>query len=204
MAGLEKLSIVIPTFGRPDFVRRQISYWSNCAVTVHIMDGSPISLIQTGMESIPSNVKYHHSTDDFFGRMRRATELIDTPYVAMLGDDDLFTKSGLKKCLDHLEGNSEVFGVVGRSMFFFHQRSVVFGEPKHPEAANYDKEIKGGIARLLNLYHPGRLVQLHTACFEQTSGSRRFVQRMRRSTHRGMYTTRFCGLCLPIQEKLKL
>lgn len=50
--------------------------------------------------------------------MRRATELIDTPYVAMLGDDDLFTKSGLKKCLDHLEGNSEVFGVVGRSMFF--------------------------------------------------------------------------------------
>ena len=157
MAGLEKLSIVIPTFGRPDFVRRQISYWSNCAVTVHIMDGSPISLIQTGMESIPSNVKYHHSTDDFFGRMRRATELIDTPYVAMLGDDDLFTKSGLKKCLDHLEGNSEVFGVVGRSMYFFHQRSVVFGEPKHPEAANYDKEIKGGIARLLNLYHPGKI-----------------------------------------------
>jgi glycosyltransferase domain-containing protein len=121
------------------------------------MDGSPTPLIQTGVESIPSNVKYHHSTDDFFGRMRRATELIDTPYVAMLGDDDLFTKSGLKKCLEHLEGNSKVFGVVGRSMYFFHQRSVVFGEPKHPEAANYDKEIQGGIARLLNLYHQGKI-----------------------------------------------
>ena len=157
MDGLEKLSIVIPTYGRHDFVRRQISYWSDSPVTVHIMDGSPTPLIQTGMESIPSNVKYHHSTDDFFGRMRRATELVDTPYVAMLGDDDLFTKSGLKKCLEHLEGNSEVFGVVGRSMYFFHQRSVVFGEPKHPEAANYDKEIQGGIARLLNLYHQGKI-----------------------------------------------
>jgi len=154
---LDKLSIVIPTYDRHDFVRRQISYWSNSDVTVHIMDGSPVPIGQEYLEDLAPNIKYHHSNDDFFSRMRSATELIDTQYVAMLGDDDLFVKSGLKRCIEHLDDKTEVFGVVGRSMYFFHQRGVVFGEPKHPEATNYEQNICGGIARLYNLYHPGKI-----------------------------------------------
>jgi hypothetical protein len=42
-------------------------------------------------------------------------------------------------------------------MYFFHQRGVVFGEPKHSEATNYERDIRGGIARLHNLYHPGKI-----------------------------------------------
>jgi hypothetical protein len=33
----------------------------------------------------------------------------------------------------------------------------VFGEPKHSEATNYERDIRGGIARLHNLYHPGKI-----------------------------------------------
>jgi glycosyltransferase domain-containing protein len=155
--GLEKLSIVIPTYGRHDFVRRQISYWSDSAVTVHIMDGSPDPIESEFLVNLPPNIKYRHSNDDFFARMCAATEVIDTPYVAMLGDDDLFVKSGLKRCIEHLDDKAEVFGVVGRSMYFFHQRGVVFGEPKHSEATNYERDIQGGISRLHNLYHPGKI-----------------------------------------------
>jgi hypothetical protein len=42
-------------------------------------------------------------------------------------------------------------------MYFFHQRGVVFGEPKHSEATNYERDIRGGIARLHHLYHPGKI-----------------------------------------------
>ena len=157
MDGLEKLSIVIPTYGRHDFVRRQIGYWSNSPVTVHIMDGSPDPIESEFLENLAPNIKYRHSNDDFFTRMRAATELINTPYVALLGDDDLFVKSGLRRCVEHLDNKVEVFGVVGRSMYFFHQRGVVFGEPKHSEATNYERDIQGGIARLHNLYHPGKI-----------------------------------------------
>ena len=157
MDGLEKLSIVIPTYGRHDFVRRQIGYWSDSPVTVHIMDGSSHPIESESLENLSSNIKYRHSNDDFFTRMRAATELINTPYVALLGDDDLFVKSGLRRCVEHLENRAEVFGVVGRSMYFFHQRGVVFGEPKHSEATNYERDIRGGIARLHNLYHPGKI-----------------------------------------------
>ena len=157
MDGLEKLSIVIPTYDRHDFVRRQIGYWSNSLVAVLIMDGSPHPIESEFLENLAPNIKYRHSNDDFFTRMRAATELINTPYVALLGDDDLFAKSGLRRCIEHLDDKAEVFVVVGRSMYFFHQRGVVFGEPKHSEATNYEQDIQGGIARLHNLYHPGKI-----------------------------------------------
>ena len=66
------------------------------------MDGSPVPMSQEYLEDLTPNIKYHHSNDDFFSRMQSATELIDTQYVAMLGDDDLFVKSGLKHCVEHL------------------------------------------------------------------------------------------------------
>ncbi len=79
MDGLEKLTIVIPTYGRHDFVRRQIGYWSSSPVTVHIMDGSQDPIESKILEKLSPNIKYRHSNDDFFSRMRAATELINTP-----------------------------------------------------------------------------------------------------------------------------
>ena len=121
------------------------------------MDGSPDPIGTKDLENLSTNIHYHHTNDDFFDRMQKATEVIDTQYVALLGDDDLFAMSGLERCIEHLEEKTEVFGVVGRSMYFFHQRGVVFGEPKHPEATNYERDIRDGIARLYNLYHPGKI-----------------------------------------------
>ena len=52
MSVLEKLSIVIPTYDRHDFVRRQISYWSSSPVTIHIVDGSPDPLSKKDLENL--------------------------------------------------------------------------------------------------------------------------------------------------------
>ena len=112
MDGLEKLSIVIPTYGRQEFVKRQIEYWSGSTATVFIMDGSPQALLREYSEEFASNIRYIHSHSDFFSRMQQATNLIETPYVALLGDDDLFAKSGLRECIAHLERNIQIFGAV--------------------------------------------------------------------------------------------
>ena len=157
MDGLEKLSIVIPTYGRQEFVKRQIEYWSESTATVFIMDGSPQALLREYGEEFASNIRYIHSHSDFFSRMQQATKLIETPYVALLGDDDLFVKPGLSECIDHLERNIQIFGAVGRSMYFFTQRGKLYGEPKHPESTNYSETIRGGLNRLHNLYYPGKI-----------------------------------------------
>ena len=157
MDGLEKLSIVIPTYGRQEFVKRQMKYWSGSTATVFIMDGSPQALLLEHGEEFASNICYIHSSSDFFSRMQQATKLIKTPYVALLGDDDLFVKSGLRECIGHLESNIQIFGAVGRSMYFFTQRGNLYGEPNHPESTNYSETIRGGLNRLHNLYYPGKI-----------------------------------------------
>ncbi len=157
MSVLEKLSIVIPTYDRHDFVLRQISYWSYSDVTVHIMDGSPVPISQEYLEDLAPNIKYHHSNDDFFTRMHKATDLVDTPYVAMLGDDDLFLTGGLNECIRRLETESDLIGVVGRAVYFFFQRDKVLGNQIHSLSSNYPNGVNGGIARLNNLYHEGKI-----------------------------------------------
>jgi glycosyltransferase domain-containing protein len=155
--GLEKLSIVIPTFGRHDFVRRQIGYWSDSSATIHIMDGSPDPIGTKDLENLSTNIHYHHTNDDFFARMRVAAGLINTPFVAMLGDDDLFLKSGLQESVRRLETESNLFGVVGRAVYFFFQRGKVLGNQTHSLSSNYPAEVVDGIGRLNNLYHDGKI-----------------------------------------------
>ena len=157
MDGLEKLSIVILTYGRHDFVRRQIDYWSNSPVTIHIVDGSPDPIRQKDLENLSTNIKYHHINDDYFARMRAAIELVETPYVAMLADDDFFLTAGLIESIRRLEADPKLFGVVGRAMYFFFQRGKVLGNQTHAQSGNYPDAINTGIARLNNLYHEGKV-----------------------------------------------
>jgi glycosyltransferase domain-containing protein len=155
--GLEKLSIVIPTFGRHDFVRRQIGYWSNSSATIHIMDGSPDPIGTKDLENLSTNIHYHHTNDDFFARMRVAAGLINTPFVAMLGDDDLFLTAGLQDSIRKLEAEPNLFGVVGRAVYFFFQRGKVLGNQTHSLSSNYPADVVDGIGRLNNLYHEGKI-----------------------------------------------
>lgn len=155
MDGLEKLSIVIPTYGRQQYVLRQAKYWQGSGAQIHILDGSATPILN--IDQFAANVHYHHLAEDFFTRMLHATSLIKTPYVALLGDDDLFMKSGLSEGIARLEQENELFGIVGRAVYFFFQRGKVMGNPTHEHSANYSKEVKTGIDRLHHLYHEGKI-----------------------------------------------
>ncbi len=157
MDGLEKLSIVILTYGRHDFVRRQVDYWSNSPVTIHIVDGSPDPIGTKDLENLSTNIQYHHINDDYFARMRAAIELVETPYVAMLADDDFFLIAGLIESIRRLEAEPKLFGVVGRAVYFFFQRGKVLGNQTHAQSSNYPDAINTGIDRLNNLYHEGKV-----------------------------------------------
>jgi glycosyltransferase domain-containing protein len=153
--GLEKLSIVIPTLNRQNYVLRQAHYWKESRAQIHIFDGSDQPI--TDLSFLSANVHYHHVSEDFFGRMLRAAEIVDTEFVALLGDDDLFCRSGLRQCIAMLDNDPRVFGVVGRAMYFFYQRGKVLGHLTHESSTNYSEDITTGIQRLQNLYHDGKI-----------------------------------------------
>jgi glycosyltransferase domain-containing protein len=153
--GLEKISIVIPTFDRPDFVIRQAKFWQESMAQVYIFDGSARPIHDAS--GFAENIHYLHLPQDFFHRMLHATSLVNTPYVALLGDDDLFLKSGLQESVERLEAEPDLFGVVGRAAYFFFQRGKVLGNQTHNLSSNYPAGVVDGIGRLNNLYHDGKI-----------------------------------------------
>ena len=113
---LSRVTIVIPTFGRPQFVERQIEYWSDSHARVVILDGSKEKITR---DRFPLNITYLHQTDGFLQRLRTATEIVNTEFVALLGDDEFFLKSGIQDAVRYLDTNIKVIGCVGRCLYFF-------------------------------------------------------------------------------------
>lgn len=156
MDGLADLTIVIPTYGRPDYVRRQVEYWNGSHARIVIADGSP-SPIRFASGPVPSNITYIHSDGDFHSRMLRLADEVSTKFVAVLGDDDFFSPDGLQACINRLGADATLVGCVGRSVRFFFQDGRVLAEQRDPDSTEFPPSVMSGLDRLYATYHPGKI-----------------------------------------------
>jgi glycosyltransferase domain-containing protein len=107
---LSELTIVIPTYNRPLELERAIEYWRDLPVTVHILDGSEKPWFPVGVLPVTLKISYHHFPqivdedwkDNYIRRMKFASELCNSRFVALCSDDDFFTVEGLKVALKSL------------------------------------------------------------------------------------------------------
>jgi len=113
---LSRLTIVIPTIGRPEFLRRQVEYWKDSPVKVVILDGSNIKASDL---DLPPNFTHLRSLDGFCARLLSAIGAVETEFVALLADDEFFLKSGLVNAINRMDSDDEVIGCVGRCLYFF-------------------------------------------------------------------------------------
>jgi len=116
---LSRLTVIIPTLSRPDYVRRQIKYWSQTDAEVRILDGARVPIDLTEFDLTRSNVRYIHMPVNFNERLANAGSLINTEFACLLSDDEFFLPAGLRACVDHLDINHDHIGCVGRVLYFF-------------------------------------------------------------------------------------
>jgi glycosyltransferase domain-containing protein len=114
-----------------------MNYWSNSNATVHVFDGSSDKLEDFSVLNFPSNIHYHHYPVSFAERITIAASFIKTEYSVLLGDDDMFLKSGLKSCIDELEQNNQIISCLGRTMSFYHDNGHLLGDIVYQEMENY-------------------------------------------------------------------
>lgn len=130
---LEKLSVVIPTYGRQDFILRQVLYWNDSLATIIVLDGSPVPL-DVGLQDIISklsNIKYFHLPIEFSERLKFAKTHIHTPYVISLADDEFHLKSGLCLAINKLEKDQSLSGCIGQSLELYYSKEkhlITYGE----------------------------------------------------------------------------
>lgn len=111
--------IFIPTFGRPEYVHRQICYWASLPYDVVILDGSDEEL---SVKTTSDNISYHHlpgcTIDD---RLRYFVfKYGNKPYryAIMLPDDEFYLPSAIDAARAILQNDSSVVSVLGRALAF--------------------------------------------------------------------------------------
>jgi glycosyltransferase domain-containing protein len=120
---LSRITLIVPTIARPDFVRRQFVFWSQYPVQVVVLDGAKTPVDLGGLPKVAPNVRYELTGTHFNSRLATAEKYIDTEFCAFLPDDEFFLPSGLSAAVSHLDANSQTIGVVGRALYFFVDQS---------------------------------------------------------------------------------
>ena len=117
---LEKLTVIIPSYKRQDFIFRQVAYWSGEEAKIVVLDGSDESLSEEIIKyiSLQSNMKYIHEPISIYSRLKLARKYITTPYVVLLGDDEFHLKSGLSKAIEKLDAEPSLVACIGQSLSF--------------------------------------------------------------------------------------
>jgi len=118
-SSLSRLTVIIPTISRPDYVRRQIKYWLQTDAEVRILDGASVPIDLKEFDLSNKNVRYIHMPVKFNERLATAGDLIETDFGCLLCDDEFFLPAGLGECIRHLDDHPDDIGCVGKALYFF-------------------------------------------------------------------------------------
>ena len=120
----DNLTIIIPSFQRQQYVKRQIEYWSRFNVRIEILDGSPNSIFEKSEKTIGS-IRYWHLPVSIEERLKFSVGLVDTEYAALLSDDEFFIPSACDSCIQFLEMNPDFGSCKGQALGFYWDKIVV-------------------------------------------------------------------------------
>ena len=117
---LSKLTVVVPSRNRQDYLLRQLRYWYLSSARLIVVDGSTHPLGDRVRSAFDNHERmtYLHERSSLADRFNLVSGLIETPYAVMLGDDEFHVPTGLKASLDVLEENQDLVGCMGQVLSF--------------------------------------------------------------------------------------
>jgi glycosyltransferase domain-containing protein len=124
---MKKLTIIIPTYERRDFMLRAMQYWSGKEIVVIFLDGSKIGLDPNLLVNAKSNIIYIHRPVGLYERTLSAISLVNTEYVMFGCDDEFYIPSALDSCLAKLLSDSNLVSCGGRAMGFNWNEGSILG-----------------------------------------------------------------------------
>ncbi|MDO8776321.1 MAG: TIGR00180 family glycosyltransferase [Burkholderiaceae bacterium] len=118
---LSLLTVVIPCYGRQDFLLRQCVYWHGSGVAVVIVDGSALPLGECVQQTLSGlrDITYLYSATSVMDRLKQASEHIHTRYAILLGDDEFLLLTGLCSAIAKLEQDPALVACIGQSIAFY-------------------------------------------------------------------------------------
>ncbi|HEY9688060.1 MAG TPA: TIGR00180 family glycosyltransferase [Coleofasciculaceae cyanobacterium] len=159
----QHITILIPTYDRPDYIARNLNYLSQCfplpALRVLILDSSPNLSEEVARIASRFPVEYYRfaPTTLFAEKLLAGFRLVTTPLVAILADDDLLVPEGLYTSIDFLLTHPDYSIASGAyASLAIHEQSNLKCKPTYTQMRSLEGE--NPLTRLLNFYtHYGPL-----------------------------------------------
>lgn len=161
-SSLSRLTVIIPTISRPDYVRRQLKYWLQTDAVVRIIDGAVVPIDLMEFDLTGTNVKYIHLPMNFNDRVAIAGQLIETEFSCLLGDDEFFVPSGLNECISYLDNHPDDIGCVGKVLNFFVEQGKFLGYQSYTEWTDFSDDAVTATDRVRQILPP---LDTHMACY---------------------------------------
>ncbi len=118
LAGLDRLTLIVPTYERPARLRRALAWWGGLGQRTIVMDGSAAPLPEDQRRALPGCIDYRHRPLRLAARLEEAVTAAATPYVALCGDDEFHLPSGLAAAVRALDEEAGLVAAMGRCIGF--------------------------------------------------------------------------------------
>ena len=115
---MERVTVIIPSKNRPEFLRRSILFWSKHLFPVIVADGSDEPQSECFIDQYTDHIKYIHSKSPLPKRLEIAASLVDTEYCILLSDDEFYLPKALLECVVFLDNNHEYIAAGGVAVGF--------------------------------------------------------------------------------------
>lgn len=123
----DRVTVLIPTLNRTEFVVRALAFYARGGFTGRIILGDSskaphAQLVQAAVETHASRLNIHLEPlpKDRYPTMaecvQRMVDLVETPYMVMVPDDDLHMPGSLRAAPDFLDGHPGYVGAMGERL----------------------------------------------------------------------------------------
>ena len=133
MKKLNKLSIIIPSYNRKKYLKKQIKYWANTSYNIFILDGGSENFTNQEILKLPKNIKYIIDNSDVFERIAKIKKNISSKYILLLFDDEFYIKTTLEKIINYLDFNKGYLSSSSLPLGFTVINSDLIYEKIYPE-----------------------------------------------------------------------
>lgn len=128
---LTKLTLLIVSYNRHEYLTRTIKYWLNYNINLLILDGSNVKLNDPCLNS--KKIKYIHNTNGLYSRFLSSQDLIDTEFMMLGSDDEFYLPSAVSSCIKFLMEEPAYYSCGGRALAFGHDGKNYYGFEPYPK-----------------------------------------------------------------------
>ena len=146
---LSNLTIIIPSYNRPQHAIQTLKFWSKFNVNLHLVDGSEKPVLDFQNITINTKIKYHHiQILSEVDRIKKILPLIKTKYSILSSDDDVLLPFALYECLNELENDKDIISCYGQTLSFYKKDNEIKFNRTDKELSNFKNDSDDKIKRL--------------------------------------------------------